>query len=279
LQKNKDVKRSLNRRSLERGLAYNNGSINEIWQASDFEPGFRSYQRPAPHHSLTKPIFSAELENQISISEEDTSLLRRTALILNVKNPIETPYLTTALGLRFNLSDNIGKLRRTRPFQPLSIRSDEPEFADRFFALDTAYAAFTHTPYPNLHTSIIGGYVEEMFAGTGGEILYRPHNKRFAIGADSWLVAKRDPFRFMNIGLVEGSTTLSAHVNGWYDIPKADLTLYAKAGRYLAEDIGATIGLSKTSKTAPPSRATQPSPTKMITTLLAAQHISIMASA
>lgn len=34
-------------------------------------------------------------------------------------------------------------------------------------------------------------------------------------------------------------------MNAWYDIPHHDLTFQLKAGRYLAEDLGATLSLEK----------------------------------
>lgn len=38
-----------------------------------------------------------------------------------------------------------------------------------------------------------GGYLESMFAGVGGEVLYRPENSNWAIGADLNLISQRDP--------------------------------------------------------------------------------------
>jgi hypothetical protein len=38
-----------------------------------------------------------------------------------------------------------------------------------------------------------GGYLESMFAGVGGEVLYRPENSNWALGVDANLIAQRDP--------------------------------------------------------------------------------------
>lgn len=83
-----------------------------------------------------------------------------------------------------------------------------------------------------------------MYGGIGGEVLYRPFKSRFAVSADAWLAFKRDPLTSMNMGF-NGDSLLTGHFNAWYDFPEQDLTLQAKAGRYLAEDTGATLSLSK----------------------------------
>ena len=46
-----------------------------------------------------------------------------------------------------------------------------------------------------------------------GEILYRPFNKRYAIGAEAWQAFKRDPNSSFNLAL-NGDHILSGHVNG-----------------------------------------------------------------
>ncbi len=235
---------NLIRRDLEN--TQNNISTTEIWHKAEFEHDFKGVQklRPVQGSKLAFKNFSFRLDNQISISEEDTSLLRRTSLIASMKAPDAIKYFTGGLGLRLNLSDNLGKLRRIRPRSSFPIKSDVYDFADRFFALDHAYTAFTHTIMPNTHASLIAGYIDENFSGAGGELLYRPYNKRYAIGADSWLVQKREPFTFANLGTRDGNL-FTAHLNGWYDIPKADTVFAIKAGRYLAEDFGFTTSLTK----------------------------------
>ena len=190
---------------------------------------------------------SFTLDNSFSLSEDDTSFLRRTSFIAKAQKSGLLKYFTAGLGLRLNLSDNLGKLRRTRPQRVFPIKSDAPDFADRFAALDTGYAAFTHTLMPDTHISAIGGYLDENFFGMGGEILYRPHNARFAIGAEGWTVNKRNPFSTLNLKTRTGNLA-SAHINAWYDIPEADITLGIKTGRYLAEDFGATLSLTKNFK-------------------------------
>src|SRR5258708_3905774 len=45
---------------------------------------------------------------------------------------------------------------------------------------------------PEIYGRVSGGYLEQMFAGVGGELLYRPFGKRWAIGVDLWTVRQRE---------------------------------------------------------------------------------------
>ena len=76
----------------------------------------------------------------------------------------------------------------------------------------------------------------------GGEVLYRPFGKTFAIGAEGWWALKRDPYTDLNLGL-NGDRLLTGHLQAWYEIPGTNMTLQARVGRYLAEDLGATLAL------------------------------------
>ncbi|NCT40503.1 MAG: YjbH domain-containing protein [Alphaproteobacteria bacterium] len=237
------------RRSIESAFAHNNGSTDEIWHTTAFKHDFSGLQkyRINDYNDYDFKGINVTLDNQISLSEEDTSLLRRTSLIVETTGPHHFKYFTSGLGLRLNLSDNIGKLKRTRARRATPIKSDVYDFADRFFAIDTAYIALPHTIMPNLHSNLTMGYLDENFAGLGGEILYRPFDKRYAIGAESWLVKKRDPYTVANLG-TRDTSLFSGSLNGWYDIPKADVVFGIKAGRLLAQDVGATATLTKNFK-------------------------------
>jgi len=48
-------------------------------------------------------------------------------------------------------------------------------------------------PTQQVYTQIYGGYLETMFAGVGGEMLYRPLGKNWAVGLDANLITQRDP--------------------------------------------------------------------------------------
>ncbi len=88
------------------------------------------------------------------------------------------------------------------------------------------------------------GYLETMYAGLGGELLYRPFSRPWALGVDLNAVRQRD-FN-VHFGL-RGYKVLTGHATLYYRLPwvkGAEFQL--SAGRYLAGDHGATIQLSRT---------------------------------
>ncbi|GAM72194.1 outer membrane lipoprotein YmcA [Vibrio sp. JCM 19236] len=106
-----------------------------------------------------------------------------------------------------------------------------------------------------------GGYLETMFAGAGAEVLYRPVNASWAIGADFTFISQRDPESWFGVfeesrqfseadqryyNVVDKGTTgfLTAYYMpqwSWLD----DTLLKVGAGEFLAGDIGARIDFSK----------------------------------
>ena len=44
----------------------------------------------------------------------------------------------------------------------------------------------------DIYAKFTGGILESMFAGIGGEILFRPFHRNFAIGAEAWRVKQRE---------------------------------------------------------------------------------------
>jgi len=95
---------------------------------------------------------------------------------------------------------------------------------------------------PNVYGKVSAGLLEQMFAGAGGEILWRPPNSRFAFGAEAYYARQRDfdtLFTFQDYDVVTG------HVSLYYDTPYANWDVAIHAGRYLARDLGATFEVSR----------------------------------
>ena len=93
----------------------------------------------------------------------------------------------------------------------------------------------------DLYGIVYGGLLESMFAGAGGELLYRPMNERWALGADLNAVKQRG---FAQDFSLRDYSTVTGHVTGYYR-GFADVLAKVSAGRYLARDYGATLDLSR----------------------------------
>lgn len=94
---------------------------------------------------------------------------------------------------------------------------------------------------PNWYASLYGGYLEWMYGGIGGELLYRPLGKTWALGLDANRVKQRDFDQGLGFRDYEVTT---GHLTAYY---QSQIGIQAKvsAGQYLAGDRGVTIDLSR----------------------------------
>lgn len=223
-------------------------SNQEIWHKTSFTKNVRP---DLPDKFLSHTGFngfSLNIINNMSFAEEDNSLLFRNSEILSYEGIQIANKLNIGGAIRVNAIDNLPSLDTTRAQKPNPVRSDVDDFAENPIAIENLHLTYTNSFTPNLHMVATAGYLEEMYAGFGGEILYRPYGKRYAIGAQAWHAYKRDPNSDLNWKLADDNNGFTAHIQGWYDIPAWDATVSLKAGRYLAGDEGATMSLTKTFK-------------------------------
>ncbi len=240
---------SLLRRDFENVISRKQGSAEEIWRSAEFEKNpkkinFKKLRR-GEEIGLGFKNFNLTLDQTLSLSEKDSGTLARTSVLAEQIYPLASGFLDFGYTLRLNLFSNLDNIRNLRPYGETAGRGDADAFAARRVSVDQSWIAFTHSLRPDLHAAIMAGYLEEMYGGAGGEVLYRPFGARYALGAEIWAAAKRDPLADMNMGFT-GDHILTGHVNGWYDVPGMDVTLNAKIGCYLAGDFGAGFGLKKT---------------------------------
>jgi len=95
---------------------------------------------------------------------------------------------------------------------------------------------------PTIFARLRTGYLESMFAGAGGEILWRPENARWALGADIYQVWQRDFDRLFGLQHYHQTT---GHVSLYYDSPWYNLDFELRAGQYLAGDRGVTLQITR----------------------------------
>lgn len=234
------------RSDVENYLDNNLSSPQEIWKNTEFVVSASNKTNTIPFLSTMginrQTTFTFSLKNQISLSEEESGILYRSSAFLNAQS---SPFsgVLTGTSLRLNLGNNLGNssyLNKTRPVELAK------SYAQTRFSLENAYIGYTHSFTPALHFMASAGYLEERYARLGGEILYRPFSSRFALGAEIWNVTPRQTDTLLNMGLYAGQSTITGHINGWYDLPHHDMTVHARAGRFIAGDVGGSLGLEKT---------------------------------
>lgn len=103
------------------------------------------------------------------------------------------------------------------------------------------------------------GYLERMFGGVSTEVLWKPVNRRWAVGAELNYVAQRAPDQGLGFNLPQsiyqtdavGTETgpssyrvMTGHVSGYYAFDNG-FHVQLDVGRYLAGDVGATLSVDR----------------------------------
>ena len=84
----------------------------------------------------------------------------------------------------------------------------------------------------NISAKLTAGYLEWMYGGYGGELLYMPDDKNWALGLDAYKVRQRDydqRFGFQDFETVTG------FLRFYYNIPFYDLRLKVSLGKFLGK--------------------------------------------
>ena len=150
-------------------------------------------------------------------------------------------------GIRTTLLDNFDKFNFTvdaeEAFLP-RVRTRVREYVTGpMITLDTVFMQWSDRLADNWYYQGYGGYLETMFGGVGGEIMYRPIDSNFAFGVDINYVKQRDPdstTAFMDYSAVTGFA--SAYYQPDF-LP--DTRIRASVGQFLAKDRGINIDFAK----------------------------------
>ena len=108
-------------------------------------------------------------------------------------------------------------------------------------AVERLTLAWYAKPSPVLYSRVTVGYLERMYGGISGEVLWQQPDKPYAIAAEINYVKQRDfdqLFGFQDYSIVTG------HVSGYYSLG-GGYHAQLDVGRYLAGDYGATLALDR----------------------------------
>lgn len=145
--------------------------------------------------------------------------------------------------VEFGLLDNYDKFRYTAPSQLPRVRTYAREFVTtsnvRLANLQATHLAQAGKDH---FFSVYGGYLESMYAGVGGEWLYRPFAGKVAFGVDVNAVQQRD---FAQDLALRDYRVTTGHATLYWDTGWKDVQFNLSAGKYLAGDLGATFEVSR----------------------------------
>lgn len=94
----------------------------------------------------------------------------------------------------------------------------------------------------DLKAKVTAGIIEWMYGGIGGEIIYAPGNKTWAIGMDAYWVKQREfdqKLSFRDYDTVTGFLTY------YQELPIYNMRLRVAAGKFLGKDKGIEIDISR----------------------------------
>jgi hypothetical protein len=122
------------------------------------------------------------------------------------------------------------------------VRTDAALYDDANPRLDRLTADWRARIAPSVYARVQAGYLEPMFAGVAGEVLWQPPDSRLGLGVELAQAVQRDTEG--GFGLADYDT-LTGHVSAYWDFGDG-VTGRLDAGRYLAGDWGATAALDRT---------------------------------
>lgn len=153
-----------------------------------------------------------------------------------------TPSTWASGGISANLLNNYDKFKYDTASNLPRVRTDLRQYATTSdITMPALQLNKAKRLDQDLYGMVYGGYLEPMYAGVGGELLYRPMGERWSIGADLNYVRQRDFDQ--GFGLRDYKT-LTGHVTTYTKLP-FDLDAAVSVGRYLARDWGTTIDISR----------------------------------
>ena len=142
-----------------------------------------------------------------------------------------------------NVADNFNRLRLVSDSVLPHVRTDVAQYLSQGkTAITHLEADYSFNLAPDFYGHVYGGLLEEMFAGVGGEVLWRPYNSRVAIGAEVSYAAQRGYDQLFGLRKYR---TVTGYITGYYTLPGNKIDASVRVGRYLAKDFGATFELSR----------------------------------
>lgn len=146
--------------------------------------------------------------------------------------------------LSYNAYNNYDKFRYDAPSRLPRVRTNIRRYmTEEDLTLPNLQLTGTRQLARDTYGMVYAGLLESMYAGAGGEVLYRPLNERWAVGVEANWVKQRDfdqRFSFRDYSVATG------HASFYYMWGEERRVVTAlSAGRYLAKDWGATLAVSR----------------------------------
>ncbi|MBU2981217.1 YjbH domain-containing protein [Lentibacter algarum] len=194
------------------------------------------------------PRLSWHFGPSIKLSVFDPDSPVRADVMLNLEGDYHiAPGWVASAAINYKLGGNLDGLSPNRTgVQPVNpphaVRSDARLYAEgNGPKIDHLTIAKFGRHGENLYSRVTFGYLEQMYAGVSGELLWKPAQSRLAIGVEANYVAQRD---FNQRFGLQDYKVATGHVSAYYDLGRGFHT-QLDVGRYLAGDFGATVSVDR----------------------------------
>lgn len=187
--------------------------------------------------------FGADIAMRVSLFDPDRparyQLMLKTSAAMDLGN-----YFTVIGTYNINIDNDFDTITRDANSVLPHVRTEIARYLNEGdTGLDGLYLRKRGNLGRDLYFQAYGGYLEEMYAGVGGEILYSPFQSRLSFGVNLNWVRQRDydkDFDLLDYSVVTG------HVSAYWATPWYNYDLAVHVGQYLARDKGATFEVRRT---------------------------------
>ena len=220
------------------------GSVDEVWAHSEIHPPLGGSPVTMIKNPDRYPFFDWQFGPGLRQHIGGPSKLVLHQLWARLRATLELmPGLSISGSYAHNIYNNFDRIRQQSDSVIQKVRSDIKEYLQQGeSALVKLQADYVFSPHTDLYGRLSAGLFEEMYGGINGEILYRPFNSRWAVGAEFSWVRQREfdvMLKFRNY------STGTGHFNIFYQWPHYNLLTSVHIGSYLARDRGGTIVTSR----------------------------------
>lgn len=142
-----------------------------------------------------------------------------------------------------NIKSQFDRIERGGSSALPPVRSDQKEYLQQGKSgIDNFSLVKRGKLRDDIYYQAYGGILEEMYSGVGGEVLWRPFDKPYAIGVNINAVQQRE---FDKMFGLRDYRTVTGHVSLYWATPWYDFDVAVHTGRYLAKDFGSTLEIQK----------------------------------
>ncbi|MBF0561632.1 MAG: YjbH domain-containing protein [Alphaproteobacteria bacterium] len=234
---------SLLRTDIER-MANNAGSPAETWQHVNFASPPRVDEKLAAYNPTVYPNVQWGLAPHLRQQIGGPNNFYFYQIYAQADSTVVlAPGLSVSGALGQNLTNNFAALTYASNSLLPHVRSDIKDYIKNHPTwMENLYTNYSSRLTDNVYGQVTVGYLELMYAGVAGEVLYRPHDSLWAVGGELNRVKQR---AFNGHFAFKDYQTTTGDVSIYREFMKSHVTVILRMGRYLAGDVGATLEVQR----------------------------------